>query len=671
MTRHPLAVLAALGCAWLLGGCASTARIDGQHPLSDQTLLDAARRPLSAYAGPDGQQADLIDAAEAMRARLDRDGYPDARVTPTPGSPPGFAIVSGPHVAMGDLICTGDLGLDHAALVAAADAGPWYSSTTAGDVRSRINRALQAAGHLNAVVKPPDEHWNADRSRVDLTIPIQAGPRFVIATSRIELDGDHTSLLGQLTERLDPPGTLCQPRTATATAARLRGLLLDLGHRDAQVRYSQRIAVDPDQIELVFAVRPGPIHVLRAVHVEGGARSARGFIATRLDGLTPGKPLSQSAIDRSITSLMTTGIFRRADVLPTAGSQQPDGTVPDDVELQLSELPTQHVDITLGYGTYERYRGGITYVDAHLFGQGLRLTTGVAASTVSWETTASLTDPVHFGPSSQVSLDATYLERIEPSYAHREGASGLIHAHRFSPERDPASWEIRTGYRFTRSEDFRIEAKEFGDAPETLYTTSTMRVELRRDSRAPRAIDPDSGTLSRIGLAWSAVPLGATVDYAEIGGGWSGAWSPAPWLVAAARATCTTRDPGVVDTLPIGERLFVGGSDSVRSFTEQDLGPHADNGQPLGGLTSAVANLELRWRPFADHRQLEIATFYDLGMVDPDPWSLRAPWGEGIGAGLRYRTPVGPIRFDGAINPSERREAQRQWVLNLTVGFAF
>jgi outer membrane protein assembly factor BamA len=263
------------------------------------------------------------------------------------------------------------------------------------------------------------------------------------------------------------------------------------------------------------------------------------------------------------------------------------------------------------------------------------------------------------------------LERREPSFSHQEVSTGLNLTRRLKPAFDPVPWETRTGWRFARSEDYNIEAVDTGEQPEPLYTTSTLRYEVRRDTREPRVIDPESGMLCRAGVGWSAPPLGATVDYGELSAEWSGAWSPAPWLVATVRGAATTRDPGVIDELPIGERLFMGGADTVRSFSQDDLGPRAANGEPLGGQTSAVANLELRWRLFPDHREVEIATFYDLGMVDPKAWSLAAPWGSGLGAGLRYRTPVGPVRFDAAVDPRNDLGADQDWAMHLTVGFAF
>ncbi len=659
----------------LLAGCAEQARISSDHDVPERDLMREAQRPLAAYAGPAGRPADLVDAAEAMRAKLDRVGYPAATVEAQPGSPPSFVITAGQRAAIVGVVFTGDTGVDAPTLAAAAQAGPWFTSATAGAVRRRVTRALRAAGHLSAQVAKPLESWDATRSQVVLTLDIQAGPRFVLEASRLELDDPETrwpSLVPQLTQLLDPPGITCVPRMANTVAARIRGRLFDLGHRDAVVEARQQDGTKPGTLTLVVLVKPGPPHTLRSLTTDGGRRSAAGFVRQRIAGLVPGQPLSQSAIDTSVTAFMSTGLFRSAEVRTTASEVQADGSVADDVQVRLRELPTQHVDFALGYGTYERLRGGVTYVDEHLLGRGLRLSAGVDASMVGWGTTVAVADPFRFGPGRRLTLDTTYFERQEPSFAHRELSSGLAFDRRFRPAGDEALWQARTSYRFARSEDYNIEAVD-PDAEdiEPLYTTSTVSLELRRDSRRPRIIDPDFGTLSRVGVAWSAAPLGATVDYTELSAEWSGAWSPAPWLVAAVRGGATTRMPGVVNVLPIGERLFMGGSDTVRSFLQDDLGPRADNGKPLGGLTNAVGNIELRWRFLADLRQLEFATFYDLGTVDPDPWSLAAPWGAGIGAGIRYRTPVGPIRFDAAVDPSDTFGAKHNYALNLTVGFAF
>jgi len=656
----------------LLAGCAGNARLTGDQPVARRELLREAARPLQAYAAPDGRPSDLVDASEAMRARLDREGYPAATVTAQAGRPPTFVITTGPRVRIAEVVFTGDLGLPLAELEAAAASGAWFTSTAGGAVRTRLRSVLRAAGHLDAVVEVPREEWSEDRTRVALHVALQAGPRFVLSAVQLDLaDAERwPGMRERLEALLDQPGSVLLPRSPSIVAARLRGLLFDLGHREAEVEVAQRRPA-PGEIEMRFAVRPGPVHVVRSVTVDGGRRSAPGFIARRLEGLVPGQALSQAAIDACVTAFLSTGLFRRAEVLPSAGLPLSDGSVPDEVQVRLREQPTQHIDLAVGYGTYERVRGGVTYVDEHILGRGLRFTAGLEASTVGWEANTSLADPFSFGPGRRLTLESAYLERQEPSYAHREASVGLLFSRRLREGQGPAFWEVRPGHRFARQEDYHIEAIDPAQPSKTLYTTSTVRLDLRRDSRRPRVIDPDAGTLARIGLGWSAAPLGATVDYAEAGAEWSGAWSPAPWLVGTVRGAATTRDPGVVTSLPIGERLFLGGSDTVRSYSQDELGPRAAEWLAIGGLTSAVANLELRWRPFAEHRQLEFATFYDLGCVDPEAWSLGEAWGAGVGAGLRYRTPVGPIRFDAALDPAEGDGSGRRYALNLTVGFAF
>lgn len=668
----------ALGLALGLGGgCTDTARLEGEHAVSERELLAQAQRPLTAYASNSQRQADLIDAAESMRARLDREGYPSATVTPQAGTPPTFIIDQGPRAEFSGLTFSGELGLTQAELTTAAACRTWFTSADGAEIRGRVKRALRAAGYLRATVAPVVEVWNAARTHVQLELSIQSGSRFTIRSSRLVLMPQSDPMQRwpavetPLTALLDVAGSVCLPRSSSVTTARIRGYLLDRGFRDVQVVPKQKMDAEAGHIDFAYEVKLGPVHVLRAVTIDGGARSGQGFVAGRLRELQLGEPLVQSKIDQVVTDLSITGLYHRVHAVPTAGPPAADGTVPDDVRLELRELPTQHVDFSLGYGSYERFRGGVAYVDEHLFGQGLRFDVGVDVSEVGWATTASLADLYRFGPGRRVTLDILFDERKEPSYTHQDAAAGLTFGQRFKPAIDPVPWEARTSYRFTRAYDFRIEATDPGDQPEQLYSTSIIGGELRRDSRKPSIIDPDSGTLSRIGLGWSAVPLGATVDYVEASAEWSGAWSPAPWIVGTVHGAYLTRDPLVVDSMPIGERLFMGGASTVRSFTQDNLGPRSSNGEPLGGLTSAVINVEARWRPFPSLRQLEFATFYDIGTVDTQQWSLRAPWGEGVGVGLRYRTPVGPIRVDGAYNPGNSLGAEDRYAYAISVGFAF
>ncbi|MCU7862329.1 MAG: BamA/TamA family outer membrane protein [Candidatus Thiodiazotropha sp. (ex Lucinoma kastoroae)] len=112
--------------------------------------------------------------------------------------------------------------------------------------------------------------------------------------------------------------------------------------------------------------------------------------------------------------------------------------------------------------------------------------------------------------------------------------------------------------------------------------------------------------------------------------------------------------------LPPSKRFFAGGDNTVRGFGYQDLGPRDEDDDVIGGRYLTVGSLELerhisgKWSG---------ALFVDAGNAfDPDFDSETA---YGVGFGVRWRSPVGPVRFDVA-NGSEGDE--RQWRLHIVVG---
>ena len=127
---------------------------------------------------------------------------------------------------------------------------------------------------------------------------------------------------------------------------------------------------------------------------------------------------------------------------------------------------------------------------------------------------------------------------------------------------------------------------------------------------------------------------------------------------------------GVPDALaiPIDERFFIGGSTTVRSFGERDLGPHDRRGNPIGGEFYTIFNVEYT---FPIYGELLGAVFVDAGNLLPD---ARSPGLDdmryAVGAGLRYNLPIGPMRLDYGINPSPRAN-EDFGAFHFSFGFAF
>ncbi|HEK85599.1 MAG TPA: hypothetical protein ENO29_04500 [Candidatus Aminicenantes bacterium] len=101
-------------------------------------------------------------------------------------------------------------------------------------------------------------------------------------------------------------------------------------------------------------------------------------------------------------------------------------------------------------------------------------------------------------------------------------------------------------------------------------------------------------------------------------------------------------------TVPIPERFFAGGSNSFRGVSFEMLGPKdPESGLPLGGKMMFLVNMETRFILFKKLPNLSGALFYDMGNIYPEIKNFNfLKLSQAAGLGLRYRTPLGPVRFD-------------------------
>ena len=157
----------------------------------------------------------------------------------------------------------------------------------------------------------------------------------------------------------------------------------------------------------------------------------------------------------------------------------------------------------------------------------------------------------------------------------------------------------------------------------------------------------------------------------------------------------------LVPTVPIFDRLYLGGSNNLRGFRFRDISPKDFNGQPLGGQSMARGTVELTFPIIEKARG---AIFYDAGLVNPDPWDFgdqtlivpRGPnaqasakyarinhlpynltpkatfdsFGSDFGVGLRLDLPIGPLRLDYGY-PIDRAGNTGHGHLNFSVGYQF
>jgi outer membrane protein insertion porin family len=144
---------------------------------------------------------------------------------------------------------------------------------------------------------------------------------------------------------------------------------------------------------------------------------------------------------------------------------------------------------------------------------------------------------------------------------------------------------------------------------------------------------------------------------------WGG--QPQFTLVKANNGTTTV----LVPTVPIYDRLYLGGSNNLRGFAFRDVGPRDASGEPLGGQTMARVTGEVS---FPVIKNVRGAFFYDTGFLNASPydWSTDQHLGSDFGFGLRLDLPIGPLRIDYGI-PIEKDGRDGKGHINFNVGYQF
>jgi translocation and assembly module TamA len=138
-------------------------------------------------------------------------------------------------------------------------------------------------------------------------------------------------------------------------------------------------------------------------------------------------------------------------------------------------------------------------------------------------------------------------------------------------------------------------------------------------------------------------------------------------LVLAGRLRAGVLFGAQANAVPGDDRFYAGGGGSVRGYAYQAIGPFDGNNVPQGGRSLVDSSLEARWR-YND--KIGLVGFFDGGNVSNSLYPKFDNLNIGVGAGIRYMTPAGPIRFDIAtpLNPSDRDDLFQVYI---SIGQAF
>lgn len=418
--------------------------------------------------------------------------------------------------------------------------------------------------------------------------------------------------------------------------------------RRADAKFSEGTA------EAVYTFVSGARAVFNGVIVEGADRTDNEFL-TKLKTWEEGDLFDQAKLIDYRDRLSKVGVFSSIEV--SAGEVNADGAAP--VRVKVTERKPRTIGAGVSYSTSEGPGGRLFLEHRNLLRHAERARAEVAASAVEQSATLDVLRPLPGFPGSAFA-NAAFTNETTDAFKARTVELGAGLAKNWFDER----LETRAGLALETSKvepklaltpSTADERNYFVSVPlSATWDTEDDPLALNRGLRASLFATPYFGSnqFTRLeATARSRVNFGANDRY-----------------TIAGRARVAATAGQALRSLPVNKRVFSGGGSSVRGYDYQAVGPLDVNGVPIGGRSAIEAAIEARAKILAE---VQIAAFVDAGAVYSESFpNFTGDYLVGAGFGVRYMTPIGPIRLDVA-TPLENRPSDPNFQFYISLGQPF
>jgi outer membrane protein insertion porin family len=626
----------------------------------------------------------VADSVEAVKRLYAQKGYSDVQVTAQMeteggGSALVYNIIEGGKVHIKDIGFEGNEFYSNWTLSRRIETSSyniltsWLSGSgklnpekLSGDAQ-RLEAFYQNNGFLQAQVGDPTVESDGG-GELTITFPIVEGPRFKVG---------EVSLGGQLLADDDPKAIL--KKTALRGETWFSRELLQQDVKAIQTYYSDKgyahNSVEPrldgprdgEVLDVVFEVRPQSQVYFDRITIVGNDKTRDKVIRRQL-AVVEGDLYSSSNIQKSQSNLMRSSYFEQVNLVP--GPSDTDDKM--NLRVEVKERPTGSFQIGGGYSSYNSIFGVIRLTQDNLFGYGRRASIEANIGSKNTYYDFSFTDPWVFDIPLSAGFDLFNYEN-QYNYYTKKSTGGAVRlgypvwndfylSGRFSFEKVDIS-----DFKYDNPSQYLLSMVDY-------KTDAQFLVSLRRDTRN-HFFFPTEGTISRLSYGQALKVLGGDTSFSKYEA--EGAfWLPFPFFKGASfmtHAQVGYLRENEAEGLPIYEKYMIGGINSVRGYNWYEISPRDTaldgHNETIGGEKMMTVNFEVAF-PILSEQGLYGVAFYDMGNVwDKDSSGYRVnDLYKSVGGGLRYLSPMGPLRIEygkpvGAVPEGQGRSGQWEFTM--------
>jgi outer membrane protein insertion porin family len=474
--------------------------------------------------------------------------------------------------------------------------------------------------------------------KLDITFVVEEGRRFTVDSILFQGNRFFTSQTLDTYLKTRTNGPFVQQRL-NEDLEKIRNLYLFYGFDNVQI--SPEISAGGEK-SILIRIDEGNSYRMGNLIVIGASKEQRRLIA-RLFPLKKNEPFNQLEIDAFVQDIENSAIFnefRLTKIEQSAGIM--------DVLIKVSADYSRYYGFGIGYEGRRSYRGTLEYQGRNVFRSYSSLSAMIQGGPREWRGVLSYDTPYFFKTHINSSLKVWADRETYPSYEFQRigiGESLIKKLTRDSYLLGSLSW-----YR-TELRELEITPNNI-DQPDDPFETTALNLSYVRERRDD-PFNPTQGTFFSSDFKFG-FPL-FEKDYSFVKFQWS--FQQNFKLLKSGVLSCSVRNGLASNILSITERFFAGGVNSFRGSWRDRLGPlDPETDKPTGGNALILLNFETTF-PIAVFPSSDFyySVFADIGNVFGTVKTMRLnQMRSSVGIGLKYKTQMGPLRFDLAWDLGEQ-----------------
>jgi len=521
----------------------------------------------------------------------------------------------------------------------------------------RIKAAYHDVGYQDVKVKPAQVNLVDDES-LDIVIEIDEGPLYRVGN--VKITGDLMSPESELLKVVGlQMGNVFSRKKLRDSIERLTDMYADNGYAYANVvpvtkKDKKRLLID-----LAFDIEQGKQVYIEKIRIHGNTKT-RDKVIRREIPVTEGALYSARRVKSASRRIRNLGFFEEVNVTNKPGSDD-EKTV---LDIAVTEKPTGTFSVGLGYSSADKLMAQGSVSQDNFMGYGIKLDLSGSFGSVSNTYSLGVVDP-HFLDTDWTLGGEVYKSAREYDDYDDNRLGGAIRAGHPVTKNSKAYLT----YRYEQQEILNIASTVDPDDPwiqAEKSTLSSVTAEWVRNS-TDFYQDPSTGGISKVSLEYAG--LGGTENFiktiAEHRHFFPLFWGTVFSIHGEVGYVVSTDD----DDVSITEKFFLGGIRTIRGFKNREVGPTDAGGNYIGGEKMGYFNFEYLFPIYKD-LGLKGVLFYDTGNAWSDDEQYFSDMRNSAGAGVRWQSPMGPLRFEWGYNLSPR-EGEKQSVFEFTIGKAF